>query len=146
MKKLLLVASLTLASTTAIAAETSALITKWTQSADTTIINHKKGWAPVLTLKGDRGTGLVISQGNKQAAGIVMTSGSAKLTVAPSYVAAGVSGNNLGFSKETAAAVFKLEGAKLDGANGMSIALDAKQKKILWINAEGNVVGTVSAQ
>ena len=146
MKKLILATTLSLASTVAVAAQTSELVTKWTESNETTILNHKKGWAAVLTLKGDRGTGLVIEQGNKTAKGIVMKSGNAKVTMAPSYVAAGVANNNLGFSKETAAVVFKLEGSKLDGANGMSIALDAKRKKILWIDANGDIVGSVDAQ
>lgn len=114
-------------------------------SGETNIIKHKKGWASVLTLKGDRGTGLTIMQGNKQARGISMKSGSALVTMSPSYVAAGVPNTNLDFSSETTAVVFKLEGAKLDGANGTYIAFDAKRKEIIWIDGTGNIVGTLEA-
>ncbi|SHI10096.1 hypothetical protein [Ferrimonas marina] len=120
------------------------LVTKWETDNDTTIIKHKKGWAPVLKLKGDRGVGLYIQQGNKQARGIVMESGGtsnqAKLTMGPSYVAAGIAGNP-GFTKETPAAVFKLEGKKLDnGTNGHAVALDVKRQAIYWLDENGTII------
>ena len=121
------------------------LITKWVESNESTIIKHKKGWASVMTLQGDRGTGLTITQGNKKATGLVMKSGNAKVSMSPSYVASGVNNNELGFSKETAAVVFKVEGAKLGGASGTHVALDVKSKRILWIDDEGNIVGEVRA-
>ncbi|GLP96070.1 hypothetical protein [Paraferrimonas sedimenticola] len=138
MKKLILGVIALSVTASVTAAETSALVTKWTPNGDTTIINHKKGWAPVLTLKGDRGTGLVIDMHNKQADGILISSGNANLTINPSYVAAGVPGDGVGYSKETAAAVFKVSGSKLSGTS--YIALDAKTNSIRWFDAAGNLV------
>lgn len=140
MKKSLLVVGLV--SVLSFAASANDLKTE--ASKETNILKHKKGWASVLTLKGDRGTGLTIVQGNKQAKGISMKSGSAKVTMSPSYVAAGTAGVP-GISRETAAVVFKVEGSKLGGASGTSIALDAKTKTIYWIDASGAVIGELVA-
>ncbi|WP_041054694.1 hypothetical protein [Vibrio owensii] len=115
------------------------------EDKDTSVLKHKKGWASVLTLKGDRGTGLTIEQGNKTAKGISMKSGQAKVTLSPSYVAAGVSqAAPIGINRETAAVVFKVEGAKLDnGTDQTFIAFDVKRQKMMWIRGD-EVVGELA--
>ncbi|WP_334030213.1 hypothetical protein [Alteromonas sp. P256] len=116
---------------------------------DTNIIKHKKGWAPVLTLKGDRGTGLYIDQGNKQATGIRMDSGNATVTMSPSYAAAGVNNGKLreqGLNNaETAAVVFQVSGSKLDGDSGNFVVLDAKNKQVLFLDSDSNIISTIGS-
>ncbi|MEO1080103.1 MAG: hypothetical protein AAFY29_11155 [Pseudomonadota bacterium] len=104
----------------------------------TTVISHKNGTSPVLTITGDRGTGIFIDQGNKQARGIRIDSGNASISLSPSYVAAGVPGSALGFSKERAAVVFSISGAKLGGSAARFVAFDAQTQSIIWLDADGN--------
>ncbi len=106
------------------------------ETSDTTVIKHKKGFAPVLTLTGDRGIGLVIDQHNKSATGIRMDSGNARLELSPSYVAAGLKSDDVGTNAETGAAVFKVDGPK--GGRGF-VAFDVETQEILWFNIAGEL-------
>ncbi|GAB7225329.1 MULTISPECIES: hypothetical protein [Vibrio harveyi group] len=118
------------------------LKTHWNESNDSTVLVHKKEWAPVLTLSGNK-NGLYIENSNKSATAIKMKSGNASLAINPSYSAAGVPNfkNNVGFSNETAAAVFTVSGAKLAKDQNYYVAFDVKSQRILWLDHNGNVVG-----
>lgn len=63
---------------------------RYEKNKDTSVLRHKRGFASVLELWGDRGTGLKIVQGNKQATGISVQSGNAINQFSPSAVAAGM--------------------------------------------------------
>ena len=144
MKKLIAVLSMAL-----FASAASASDLKTEAHKDTNIIKHKRGWASVLTLKGDRGTGLYIDSHNKSATGIRMDSGNATVTMSPSYVAAGMKNSALKAAgmdnAETAAVVFQVSGAKLGGASGNYVVLDAKNQRVVFLDSNSNVISTIES-